>query len=900
MNERPDPDALLSRIQQEDLRSRRGHLKVFLGACAGVGKTYTMLQSARLRKAEGVDVVIGIVETHGRNDTQAQLCEDLELPRREFYYRGVTIAEFDLDLAVQRKPQLILVDELAHTNAPGSRHRKRWQDVKELLDSGIDVYTTLNVQHIESFNDVVAQVTGKVVQETVPDSFLQTANTIELVDLPFEELLSRLKSGKIYLGEQAVQASENFFCPGNIGALRELALRFTAERVGSQVQNLIPHGGGSCLSSEKILVLVGRHPSSAKLIRHACRLAGIFRCKWIALNIENISRLNPKEDDPNIPTLYLQMADKLGAETATISGVDLAQTALEFARERNVTRIIVGKPSRVKLSYWIFGSVSDQIVRRSGDIDVIVTRGDQEENHPLFRRSRSNPISHDLSGIFQTVGIVIFCSLMGGLLHRFIEATNIIMIYLLGVVWASAKFGRSAGIVASFLSVLLFDYLFIPPHLSFDVADTQYIFTFLVMLAVSIVISTLTVRLREAVDRSRLREERTAAMNSLARNLAMLRGQMDILAATVEHIADLFNSEVVALLPDPSGRLLKSASYPEKLQMNPKDMAVAQWVHDLGQMAGKGTDTLPNYSEMLFVPLLASHGSFGALGLRSANMTHLLIPEQLQLLESMAQLAALALEVDRLTEQSLQQSVDIDTERLRNALLSSVSHDLRTPLAAITGAASSLLEKEQVPEENRQELIQTIYDESERLSQQVGNLLEMSRLESGTMILQKELQPMEEAIGAACHRLEKSFRGRTLSVHLEVNLPMIPVDGLLLERVIFNLTENAAKYTPQNSPIEISVCRHGEFVRVEVRDHGAGLSRGEEEKVFDKFYRNPNQARLNGVGLGLTICKGIVEAHGGTIEAANHPDGGAVFSFHLPIGVRNDNLTTLSPLTHSV
>jgi len=884
---RPDPDALLARVKAEEGRSGKGRLKVFLGACAGVGKTYAMLEAAQERRGEGVDVLVGIVETHGRKETEALLEGLAVLPRRELEYKGVRLREFDLEAALARKPSLILVDELAHTNAPGSRHAKRWQDVKELLDNGVDVYTTLNVQHIESHNDVVAQVTGVVVQETVPDAFVEKADVIEVVDLPFEELLKRLREGKVYLPAQAERAQQSFFKPANLSALRELALRFTAEKVNREVETFRKGqpGAPTWPTVDRLLVLVGPSPSSMNLIRRTCRLATTLRCEWLALHVETPAQLRLPQEDRDGTVQHLRLAEKLGAEAATVHGTDLAEAILVFARERNVTRVIVGKPTRRRWRDVFVGSFVDELVRRSGDIDVVVTRGDPEGE---ARRPAPSPSRKpwDARPYAASVGVVALLTLICASLTPLVAQTNLAMLYLLGVIVVAARWGRGPSILAAFLSVLAFDFFFVPPRLSFNVADTQYLFTFLVMLLVGVVISTLTVRLRNAVEASRLRERHTASLHALSRKLAGSRGQEAILRATVEHVAELFESQVAVLLPDAKGRLVTRLCQPPGLVLDAKEQAVAQWAYDLGQMAGKGTDTLPS-AELLYIPLLAAHGTMGALGLKPADPGRLLIPDQLRLLEALAQQAALALEVDRLSREGDKQQVEIETERLRNAILSSVSHDLRTPLAAITGAASSLLEPNTaLSEDSRRELLQTIYEEADRLALQVGNLLEMTRIQAGHIKVRRELQPLEETIGAACRRLERQLKEREVKITVPPDLPLVPADGVLLEQVFFNLLENATKYTPARSPLEVAARVQGQAVAVEVSDHGPGLGEGEEERVFEKFYRGQARGSAGGAGLGLPICKGIIAAHGGRIWAENRSGGGAVFRFTLPLDVR--------------
>lgn len=881
---RPDPDGLLAGLKLADGRDRRGQLKIFLGACAGVGKTYAMLEAAQAQRRAGVAVMAGVVVTHGRAETMA-LCAGIpELPLRDITYRAIRLNEFDLEAALKLRPQLLLVDELAHTNAPGLRHPKRWQDVKELIDNGINVYTTLNIQHLESLNDVVAQITGLTIQETVPDSFVASADAVELVDLPVEDLLTRLAEGKVYFAEQAQRAREHFFRPGNIGALREMALRYTAEKVNAQVQTYRQTlaNAPTWPTSDRLLVLVGPSPSSARLLRHACRLAGVLRCPWLALHVATPAQQRLPREEQERTVAHLRLAAQLGAETITLTGTGLVSATLAFARARNVTRILIGKPQRRSVRDWLGISFTDQLVRRSSEIDVIVTSGEALEGagaRPLRwqRPPRGTKRRYGLA-----LAVVLLCTLACFPLRPLVDPTNLVMVYLLGVVMLATRLGRGPAMLASLMSVLAFDFFFVPPHLTFAVADTQYLFTFFVMLAVAVIISNLTVRLRAAVEQTQLREQRTAALSAFSHALATRRGQADIIRAAVEHIAEYFRDDAAVLLPDAAGNLQVRAAHPLVVKFNDKELGVARWAYDRGQLAGAGTENIPD-AGWLYVPLAASHGAVGVLALVGSDVS-LLPPEELLLLESMARQTALALEVERLTEVTRGNQVQIEAERLRNALLSSVSHDLRTPLAVITGSASGLLDDRRLTlTDGQRELLQNIFDEAGRMNRQIGNLLEMSRLQAGALKLRKEPQPLEETIGSACRQLESPLRGRELTISIPHDLPLVPVDGVLCERVFFNLLENAVKYTPAGSPLAITAAQRAGEVLVEIRDHGSGLAAGDEELIFQKFRRGAAQGRTGGVGLGLTICRGIIDAHGGRLWAANHPDGGAVFSFTLPL-----------------
>jgi two-component system sensor histidine kinase KdpD len=880
--QRPDPDALLARVKEEEARQTRGKLKVFLGAAAGVGKTYAMLEAARERRAEGVDIVVGWVETHGRAETEA-LLEGFEilLPRR-LEYRGTRVKGFDLDAALLRRPTLILVDELAHTNASGARHAKRWQDVMELLDAGIHVYTTLNVQHLESLNDLVAKITGVVVRETVPDSVLEQADEVELIDLPPDDLLQRLKEGKVYVPEQAKEAIHNFFRKGNLTALRELALRRTAERVDADVRlymrdHAIPK---TWPVTERLIVCVSPSPHSAAIVRAAKRMATGLRAEWIVAYVETPAHIRLPEPDRIRLTDTLRLAEQLGAETVTLSGQRIGEEILRYARARNVSKIIVGRPIRPLLKRIVYGSIVDALVRDSGDIDIYVIS--REGASPLSVAAAGRARTTDWPAYGLALAVVALCTGLAWLMFPHFHLSNLILVYLLGVVGVAIRWGRGPSVLASVLSVAAFDFFFVPPYLTFAVADTQYVVTFGVMLVVALVISTLTVRIRLQAESARQRERRTAALYAMSRELASTRGVEDILGAAVRHIVEVFRGQVVVLLPDPTGRLTRKTGYPTSFEIDSSEFGVSQWVYEHGQMAGLGTTTLPG-AKALYLPLVASRGTLGVLGLRPEEPRSLEVPEQRHQLETFANQTALALERAHLAKEAQQAHVRAETERLRSSLLSSVSHDLRTPLAGITGAASSLLESdEQFDPATRKELLETLYEESDRLNRLVHNLLDMTRLESGSLRVRKEWHPLEEVVGAALNRLAKSFHGRSVTTCLPEGLSLVPIDDVLIEQVLINLLDNAVKHTPSGSPIEINAWARDDAVTVEIADHGPGLAPGDEERVFDKFYRS-NAPTSRGVGLGLAICRGIVEAHGGHISAQNRPDGGVAFRFTIPL-----------------
>jgi two-component system sensor histidine kinase KdpD len=878
---RPDPDALLARVKEEEARQTRGKLKVFLGAAAGVGKTYAMLEAAHARRAEGVEVVVGWVDTHGRAETEALLKGLDILPRRPIEYRGTIITEFDLDAALARRPTLILVDELAHPNAPGSRHAKRWQDVQELLDAGINVYSTLNVQHLESLNDVVAQITTVRVRETIPDSILEQADEVELVDLPPEELLQRLKEGKVYVPEQAQEAIRNFFRKGNLIALRELALRRTADRVDEQMQDYMR---GHAIdrtwpAAERILVCVRAGPLGVKLVRAARRMAARLRAEWLTVYVETPDHMRLSEADRDGLARTLRLAERLGGQAVTLSGQSVTEEILAYARARNVSKIIVGKPAGPRWKDLLFGSVVDDLIRRSGDIEIYVIRGEAGQTSPRRVARLGRPTNWRQLG--WAVGTVGLCTALGRLMFPYFHVSDIIMVYLLGTVLVAPRLSRPFTILTSILSVAALDFFFVPPYFTFAVSDVRYFVTFVVMLVVAIIVSSLTVRIRQQADAARKRERRTAALYDLSRELASTRGEESLLQAAVRHISEVFGCQVAVLRPGPTGGIVPKAAHPVPFEIDTNEGGVSQWAYEHRQMAGLGTETLPG-AKALYLPLIASQGIVGVLGVKPSDTHAFADPEQLHLLETFANQAALAIERAQLAEEAQQAQVRAEAERLRNALLSSVSHDLRTPLATIMGSASSLLENgTHFQRGTWQDLLQSIVDESERLNRLVSNLLDMTRLESGTLAVKKEWHPLEEVIGAALARMEKRLGDRPVAIRVPPDLPLVRIDGVLIEQVLINLLDNGLKYTPVGRGIDISASESDAAVLVEVADRGPGFTPGEEEHLFDKFYRGQT-ADSRGVGLGLAICRAIVEAHGGKIWAENRPEGGAVFRFTLP------------------
>jgi two-component system sensor histidine kinase KdpD len=896
-HERPDPDALLARVQREEDEAKRGRLKVFLGACAGVGKTYAMLLAAREQKGDGIDAVVGVVETHGRRETEA-LLEGFEiLPRRQVAYRGVTLTELDLDAALARRPQLVVVDELAHSNAPGSRHAKRWQDVEELLDGGIEVYTALNVQHLESLSDVVGQITGVRIWETVPDRVFDEADEVELVDLPPDELLERLGEGKVYVPEAARNAAQNFFRKGNLMALRELALRRTAERVEAQMRVYrAEHAIRTPWPvAERVVVAVGPGPHAERVIRAGRRIAARLGATWTAVYVETprLQRLPDAERDRILRNLRL--AEALGAASVTLGGGDAAAEIAAYAHTNNASRIVVGRDPRTGWRRLLKLSVADRLLDLAAGIDVQVVSNLDEaapEARVLLARSREHLGVRETRkarwpGYAKSVAIVALCTAVAALMSRHFELANLVMTYLLGVVYVAARLGLGPSALASVLSVVTFDFFFVPPRFSFAVSDTQYLVTFAVMLVVGLVISNLAAALRTQARIAGYRETRTAALYAMSRELAAIEAVEPMLRTAVGHVAQVFDAQVVILLPGGEGRIRLPQGESQAQSLHGADLAVAQWVFDHGERAGLGTDTLPS-AKAHYVPLPASQGLVGVLALEPVNPRRLFVPEQQRLLDTFASQIALALERARLAAEARASQIDAESERVRNALLAAISHDLRTPLAAIVGAASTLADRPAgLAEGAAPELARSIRAEGERMTRLIENVLQMARLESGQPRLERDWHPLEEIVGGVLTRLDAPLAGHRVETHIPEDLPMVHVDAVLVGQVLENLLLNATKYAPAGTRIGIAAGRERGSVWVAVSDEGPGVPEGEEERIFEKFHRQRTESAQSGVGLGLAICRAIVQLHGGTIAAENLGAGGAVFRFTLPARVKS-------------
>jgi two-component system sensor histidine kinase KdpD len=878
-DERPDPDQLLAKIKSEEIAAQRGKLKIFIGACAGVGKTYAMLSAAQQRLTEGVDVVVGIVETHGRSDT-ARLLEKLPaLPLRQVDYRGKSLTEFDIDAALQRAPQLIIVDELAHTNVEDSRHLKRWQDIDELLANGIDVYTTLNIQHIESLNDVVGSITGIRIRETVPDRFFDSADDVTLIDLPPDELLERLREGKVYIPEQVAHAAKNFFRKGNLIALRELALRRTADRVDIQMRAYrIDHAIANVWQArERIIACIGPGPANDKLVRSAARLANELKADWLAVYVETPALQRLSKLDRQCILDHLKLAEELGAETATLAGSDLITTLVAYAQSRNANKFVVGHPADGQWYQLRRSRFIDELFRFSRDIDVYVVSSGK------LPRIKSRNIAFDKINWWNYAWATLICGitaiLTSGLLQIF-DLSNVVMVFLLAVVGISIRLGRGAGAWAAALSVLLFDFFFVPPRFSFTVSDVQYFFTFALMLLIALIIGQLAAKLRFEATIANLREKRAQALAALSKELSGALTIEQVVEIANRHVSGTFDSASSIFLPDSQEKIKVAGTSSSQPVV---DAAVSQWVYDHQLPAGFGTHTL-SAAISHYLPLKAPMRTRGVLVLEPENPLFLDRPEEKRLLDTFAAQIALALERVHYVEVAQDALILMEGERLRNSLLASISHDLRTPLTALVGLSSTLADSN-LPENARKELTLAIQSEAQQMSELVTNLLDMARLQTGGVKLKKDWQSIEEIVGSASMQLNRVLATHKLIIEIPPSLPLCECDPILMQRVMVNLLSNAAKFTPVDSMIKVTAMVINNEMNIVTEDNGPGLPLGQETKIFEKFTRGETESNKPGVGLGLALCKAIVEAHGGKIYAENCVNGGARFTVTLPLGI---------------
>ncbi|MFK4501702.1 two-component system sensor histidine kinase KdpD [Bradyrhizobium japonicum] len=896
--QRPSPEALLEAARREE--SSSGKLKIFVGAAPGVGKTYEMLQSAHARRKAGIDVVVGFVETHGRAETEA-LVRGLEVvPRKRFDYRGQSVEEMDLDAVIERRPRIALVDELAHTNAAGSRHPKRYLDVEELLSHGIDVYTAVNIQHIESLNDVVAQITHVRVRETVPDSVFDRADAIELIDLTPDDLIQRLREGKVYVPKQAERALEHYFSPGNLTALRELALRRTAERVDEQLLNHMQANAiaGPWAAGERILVCISEDPRAAGLVRYTKRLADRLHAQFTAISIETRRSLQLSDEERDRLADTLRLAESLGGEALTIPAVGrrIADDVINFAQGNNVTQIVIGKSTRSRWFELTRGSVVHDLVRSSGNISVHVIPGDELADEPAPKtavQTAARAEAFDARPYLKALGITALGLAAAVAIKPYFGIENVDLMFLTAVVAVAVRYGLWPSLLASVAASLAYNFFFLPPVYTFTITDPTNVAAFFFFMLIAFVVSNVAGRVRTQADTALGRIRTTEQLYAFSRKLTGTGTLDDVLWATAYQTALMLKVRVVLLLPE-EGLLTVKSGYPPEDQIDQADLAAANWAWSNDRPAGRGSDTLPG-AKRLFLPMRTGRGPIGVIGIDNDRTGPLLTPDQRRLLDALVDQGALAIERVLLVEDVDRVKRTVESERLRSALLTSISHDLKTPLASVLGAASTMRDLAgALSDTEKRDLLATVIDESERLNRFIANLLDMTKLESGAIVPNAALHDLGEIVGSALRRASKILTAHKVELVLAADLPMLQLDAVLFEQVLFNLLDNAAKYSLPETTISIRSRREGNHVVLEIADQGGGIPPDELESVFDKFYRVQKGDHVRpGTGLGLAISRGFVEAMQGTISAANRGDrSGAILTIRLPVPARTHALDT--------
>ena len=893
--------------EQDTAPDNRGKLHIFLGYAEGVGKTYAMLEAAQLRRSAGIDVVVGIVDTHGRREID-NLLGDLEIvPLQQIDGDGSVSGEIDIDVILSRRPRIVLIDDLAHSNAPGSRHTRRYQDVLDLLNNDIDVYTTINVNQLESLKDVIVRITGAAVSESVPDYILDEAYEVVLIDLPVDELIMRLEMGKVSFppGEEA--AWRKLFRPGNLNALREMALRRAAERVDVEMRAYMQQHAilGPWPAAERLLVCVSPSPLSERLVRSTRRLSRWLRADWIAVYVEAPGHTRLSAADHDRVARTLRLAEDLGAEVVRLSGRSVAETVVDYAISRNVTKIVAGKPLRRRWQDLLHGSIVDQILQESQDLDLYVISGRSEaaraskESQKTSASPAARPAA-DWRAYLLSAGLVGLATLAGLPLRPYINPTNLVMLYIIAVMVAAIWLGLYPAIAASLISVFVFDLFFVPPYYTMAIADAQYLLTFAGLLAVTLVISALAARAREQEVAARSREEQTVALYELSQKLAPGAEISEIAQTAVQQVQKTLGRAAALFFvtshstndnrKDPPALLAATPG----LRVEEDARTVADWVFRYGQPAGRYTDTLTS-AKGYYLPLQTSGRTIGVLSIEFTAEDRTFTTDQQRFLASFASQVALAIERALLAETARQARLLEETEKLQTALLNSISHDLRTPLASITGALSSLIEDAALLSETaRAELLLTAWEEAIRLNRLVGNLLNMTRLQSGAMKIVCRPNDVEDLVGAALAQMPRRLTGRVVQSTIPLDLPPVEIDLALAVQVLVNLVDNALKFAPADKPIEIEAYEEGLWVIVAVKDRGPGLPEGDSQHLFNKFFRGPDVlaprgSSVDGTGLGLSIAKGIVEAHGGRIWAENRPGGGALFLLSLPVAAANSD-----------
>ncbi len=879
---RPSPEQLL----EDARRVGRGRLKVFLGAAPGVGKTYAMLRAAHRAKADGIDVCVGLIETHGRLETEAQLAELERLPRAKVDYRGRVFEELDVEGIQKRRPQLVLVDEFAHSNVTGARHPKRYQDVEDLLAAGLHVWTTLNVQHLDSLNDVVARITGVTVRETVPDEVLDGADEIELIDLPPEDLIRRLKDGKVYVPEQAREALGQFFGQGSLTALRELALRAAAEHIDSQLlQFKARHAVDEPWPTrERLLVCVNEQDISRTVVRAARRIAEHRRIPWIAVHVQTPRALSMTDEAHDRVERNLRLAQRLGADVLTVPGTDLVESLVELARTRNASQIVVGRPQPSRWRLPWSRSIAVELMRRATPLDItVVTWSAPETGAEPVARPRLRPPSW--VPYAATVAICLVAALISQVLDHFVGLLSLGVVFLLAVLVVAVRFGLFPALFASLLSSMLYNFLFTEPRFSFLVHDRDDFAAVVSFFLAALLAGNLGGRLRQQIDALRISTRRAQDQSELARRLATAIETREVVRATVEHLGNTLSTEAVLMQPGAEDRLIVMGGSGNSRPLDELAHAAARWCWEHEGEAGAGTDTLPA-SPWRFLVLATARGRLAVLGVHAASRSREVDAEDLRLLQSVGDLASLALERTCLASDLESSRLTSETEGLRAALLSSVSHDLRTPLVSVLGAAESLASDDpRLTEAARRELAGHVLEEAERLNRFVQNLLDMTRLSYGKLSPRLDACDVAEVLAGARRRVERQLAGRALDVSIAPDLPLVRVDPVLIEQVLVNLLDNAMKYSPPGSTVKVECRQQAGELRIGVIDRGSGILEGDREKVFDMFYRvKQGDTRTAGTGLGLAICRGLVAAHGGSIRALAGTDGqGTRMEVRLPM-----------------
>jgi two-component system sensor histidine kinase KdpD len=883
-DKRPAPEDLL----EEAKRERRGKLKIFLGAYPGVGKTFAMLQAAQTHLADSMDVVVGIVETHGRAETEA-LLRGLEIiPRQQIFYRGRYFGEMDIDAVLKRKPKLVLVDELAHTNIPGSRHEKRYQDVEDLLAAGINVYTTLNIQHIESLNDVVARIARIQVRETLPDKILELASEIELIDLPPDDLVQRLRQGKVYMPEQAGRAISHFFSKGNLTALRELAMRIAAERVDAQmVHYMRAHAiPGPWPAQDRILICLNESPISKRLVRTARRMAERQRIPWIALYVRTPHYESLPEAAKDRIAEAMRLAERLEGEVVTIDVESrVADEIIAYAQKRNVTRLLIGRQRPRRWTGWLRETVAQELLRKATRFELTIISPEDEDARKDVIAGGFLAAFGDWNEYALAAGGVGLAAAAAYAVSLVLPLPNIPLVFMTAVILVAIYLGRGPSILASVLSFFAYNIFFTKPYYNFAGFRRDDLLTIVFFLLVSVIVGNLAARLKVQIHSMRQSAQRTANLYEFSRKIAAAASLEDVLWAAVHHVASTLQSSSLVLLPQKDGRLQIAAGYPPEDQLALKDWGAAEWAWEHAQPAGWKSDTLPA-ADWLFLPMKTRRGTVGLLGVSFKDRQRPLAPDQWRLLETLVDQVAVAVERTNLASDIEEARLLTETEQLRSALLSSVSHDLRTPLVSILGSATTLARMDNLNETSRKELVTTILDESERLNRFVQNLLDMTRLGYGALQPKREWYDLREIAGRAMKQLSKGLAKRKVSVDIQASLPLVHVDPVLMEQVFVNVLDNAIKYTAEGGEIAIEAMRSGEDLIIRLSDDGVGIPPEAREAVFDIFYRvRAKDSQVAGTGLGLSICRGIIEAHGGRITAKDSPyRNGITIEISLALG----------------